>query len=95
MSRRKSQTTSGNSSNTFKRAGFKIVRAEYNKNAFGNYVLNVARRSLHISVTRDRNQYILDGPEDELKAADLGRAYNSKQEFVGRLQHWLEARTKS
>jgi len=70
--------------------GAKVESARYDPGSFGNFEICLAAPRGAFQITRDRSQYMLQGPSrQELEAADLWRAFDRKEEFSALLVAWF------
>jgi hypothetical protein len=54
----------------------------------GNWCVYLRRADVSISFCRDRSQYMVDGPIEEIKAAGLFKAFNDLEEFKQAVIKW-------
>ena len=62
-------------------AGFSVSESHYSETDFGNFYVDLLRGTEKLRIVRDRDQYIVQGDETELKRAGLWRAFDSKVAF--------------
>ena len=67
-------------------AGY-AAEGTYDAKDFGNWYVDVAGPR-QFRLIKDRRQYLIDGPEDSLRAAGLWRAFNSREEFQTAVLRW-------
>lgn len=70
-------------------AGFTVHASMYSETDFGNFYVDLRRGTEELRLARDRNQYMVQGDEAELKRAGLWRAFNSKAEFFDALRRYV------
>lgn len=69
------------------KAGYRFGRSESRPRDFGNWFVDV-RGKKRFRLIKDRGQYMINGPEDELRTADLWRAFRDKEEFSEKVAAW-------
>jgi hypothetical protein len=62
-------------------SGWTVSTSRYDRDVMGNWSVDLVRREEKIRLIKDRSQYLLDGPRQELEAAGLWRVYDSFDEF--------------
>ncbi len=62
-------------------AGFSVRASDYSEANFGNFYVDLLRGTDKLRIVRDRDQYMVQGDEAELKRVGLWRAFDSKAEF--------------
>jgi len=66
---------------------------EFSPESFGNFVATFRSSDHMVSITRDRNQFIVGGADrDELEAARLWRAFDTAHDLLPYLAKWLGQR---
>ena len=70
-------------------AGFSVNASGYSETNFGNFYVDLLRGPDKLRIVRDRNQYMVQGDEAELKRVGLWRAFDSKVEFFNALKHYV------
>jgi hypothetical protein len=70
-------------------AGWTVSDAFYDRQAFGNWYVNLHRAGVPIQLVKDRSQYMVHGPsKEEQEAAGLWIAFNSFEEFRQAVVKW-------
>ena len=70
--------------------GWSVTRAEYGADSFGDIVVELQKESRWLVLTRDRSQFMIDGPDHAaLRAAGLFRAFDSVNDFKDAVLAWL------
>lgn len=69
-------------------AGWLAQAALYDPRSFGNWYVDLERAGRKIRLLKDRSQYMLQGPDREIKAAGLWKAFNGIDEFSLAVIEW-------
>lgn len=70
--------------------GAVVESARYDARFFGNFVVSLRSPRGCFQVTRDRSQYIVQGPpRAELEPVGLWRAFDQKDAFSAALLAWM------
>jgi hypothetical protein len=75
-----------------RKAGWTVTASYYDAECFGNWLVDLFRAGVAIRLVKDRSQYFVRGPVDEIKAAGLFRAFNSLQDFRQAITNWATNR---
>ena len=63
-------------------AGWTVSTSRYDASLFGNWYIDLCRAGRTIRLSKDRSQFLIDGPPVlEMRAAGLWRAFDDLQEF--------------
>lgn len=62
-------------------AGFAVSSSGYSEADFGSFYVDLLRGADKLRIVRDREQYMVQGDEAELRRVGLWRAFDSKVEF--------------
>src|SRR5687768_7503999 len=76
-----------------RKAGWRVRKATYDENCFGNWIVELVRARTSIRVIKDRSYYEVDGPDD--RAAGLFRAFKSLELFRRTLVAWAAPRPRA
>ena len=71
-----------------KEAGWKVTASLHDPKLFGNWYVDLYRAGISMRIVKDRSPYMVSGPQQEVKAAGLWRAFDNLEEFVGAFLHW-------
>jgi len=69
-------------------AGWNITASRYEEQIFGNWVVDLERNGRAIRLVKDRSQFIVDAPINELKAAGLFKAFDGFNTFREAVVAW-------
>ena len=69
------------------KAGYRVDSTRYDAAAFGNWWVELSGPT-NFSLFKDRGQYMVEGPRDDLEKAGLWRAFDDCGEFTKRLLEW-------
>jgi hypothetical protein len=61
--------------------GWTVSSARYHRNVMGNWFVDIYRGEVKFRLIKDRGQYSIDGPKEELVADGMWRVYDSFDEF--------------
>jgi hypothetical protein len=70
--------------------GLRVTDARYDEQADGNFYVDLSFSDSFVRLVRDRSQYLLTGPDDQLRALGLFRVLE-KAEIVPALQKFIVA----
>jgi hypothetical protein len=62
-------------------AGWTVTASRYDEQHFGNWYVDLMRDGQSFRLLKDRSQFIIDGPFEELKAAGLFKAFDALGAF--------------
>ena len=82
------QSEAGSLIEILRNAGWTVVDSQYSAQHFGNWLIDLTRDRRSIRLTRDRSQFIVDGPVEELKSAGLFKAFDEWPEFQQAVIAW-------
>jgi hypothetical protein len=69
--------------------GWTISFARYDAQSFGNWYVDLCQVDDCIRLTKDRSQYMFDGPPAaEIKTAGLWKAFDDREEFCQAVSTW-------
>ena len=66
---------------SLREAGWTVSACFYDADHFGNWYTDLCHAGLTIRLAKDRSQYFISGPTEEIKAAGLWRTFDSLDEF--------------
>ena len=69
-------------------AGWNAMASRFDEQIFGNWFVDLERDGRAIRLVKDRSQFMVDGPIDELKAAGLFKAFDSLNSFREAVVAW-------
>ena len=69
-------------------AGWRVVASRYEAPVMGNWFVDLERDGRVIRLVKDRSQFTIDGPTDELAAADLSKAFDRLSTFREAVVAW-------
>jgi hypothetical protein len=61
--------------------GWTVSASRYDRDVMGNWFVDISRREVRLRLIKDRGQYSVDGPRQELAAEGLWRVYDAFDEF--------------
>ena len=61
--------------------GWSVSASTYSHEVMGNWFVDISREEVKLRLVKDRGQYMLDGPKQDLTAEDLWRAFDRFDEF--------------
>lgn len=70
-------------------AGWKPVRSTYLHSSFGNWLVELQRKSDIVILTKDKGQYLIDGPLEQIKQAGLWHAFPDLKTYKRDIQAFL------
>src|SRR5688500_15215969 len=68
-------------------AGWSVTAASYDANCFDDWYLDLVRRRVAIRL-KDRSQYMIEGPGEQLKAAGLCKVFEDVADFRRAVVAW-------
>jgi len=75
-----------------KKRGFRIVGSKYSPESFGNYFVDLQAADSWVRIVRDRLQYFIHTKSpDDLRKADMLRAFDDRAAFETAVLAWLDA----
>ena len=69
-------------------AGWSITASRYSPQTFGNWFIDLERGGRAIRLVKDRSQFMVDGPTEELRAVGLFRAFDNVTSFRQAVVGW-------
>jgi hypothetical protein len=69
-------------------AGWRVVASRYDAQGFGNWFVDLERDGRAIRLVKDRSQFMIDGPTNELGAAGLSKAFDRLSTFHEAVVAW-------
>jgi hypothetical protein len=64
-----------------RKTGWTVTASSYDAQCFGKWWVDLSRAGVPIRMVKDRSEYFVDGPIEEIKTAGLLRAFTSFEEF--------------
>jgi hypothetical protein len=61
--------------------GWTVSASRYDRDVMGNWFVDISRMEVKLRLIKDRGQYSVDGPRQELAAEGLWRIYDNVEEF--------------
>ena len=72
-------------------AGWSVTASRYDAPVFGNWFVDLERDGRAIRLMKDRSQFMVDGPTDEIRAAGLFKAFEDMGIFREAVVVWTTA----
>lgn len=69
-------------------SGWRVVGSRYDAPSFGNWFVDLERDGRVIRLVKDRSQFMIDGPANELRAAGLWKAFDRLSTFREAVVAW-------
>ena len=74
-------------------AGYRVGKSVFDADCFGDWYVDL-RGPRRFRLTKDRGQYMIGGPEDELRDQGLFRAFDDRDEFERSVLLWLSEKER-
>jgi hypothetical protein len=83
------ETEAGALISELRETGWTVSAFRYDAKSFGDWYVDLRCEDRMVRLVKDRSQYMIDGPTEEIKAAGLWKAFNDFGEFRRAINNWV------